>query len=213
MNVLESVTSAATLAIDWGLWGFRLSSVLFALITFVAITAGARRLVAQARADGVGLPFPPGAVLVAAVLLLLVDFGFLLAGRVVEATVARIALLAVLLWLVSRGTFLGPRHDGWRRLRSRDGRLADLRYGYNAFWSAIVWSPPRGGSTAGPGRLRHAAIAGPLRPWRGDGCVCVIVCGDSPLRVVPALGRGLPGDGQADAISSDAQDLFRAPAP
>ena len=146
MNVVQSALAALTLDLQWSLVGFRLSSVLFGLVAFLAMAGLVHGLATSARADGSPLPFPHSAVTVVTVVLLLVDFGFLLAGRVVEATVARVAIIALLLWLVGRGTFLGDRRDLSRSFLF--GLLAALAvtigYLYNAFlvpgvFLATVW--------------------------------------------------------------------------
>ena len=105
-------------------------------VAFLAMLAVARNLGARAQADGVPMPSPPAVLLAVAVLLLLADFGFLVAGRVVEATTARVAVFAVLLWLIDRGTFLGVRHNGRRTFAL--GALAGLAVGFGYIYSAFL---------------------------------------------------------------------------
>lgn len=135
MNVLQSLVTAVTLALDWSYWGFRASSVLFGLIAFLALLAVVRHLVREAEADAEQLPFPGTAVLAATTLLLLIDFSFLLGGRVVEATIPRLATVSVLLWLVSRGTLFGSGHTRTRSLGLGvvAGTMVGFGYIYNAF--------------------------------------------------------------------------------
>jgi hypothetical protein len=136
MNVLQSLVTAGTLALDWSYWGFRMSSVLFGLVAFLALVAVVRVLVQRARDDGVRLPFPGAVVTGTAVLLLLADFSFLMGGRVVEATIARLAEVAVLLWLVARGTLLGPGHSRARSFAL--GLLAGLAVGFGYIYNAFL---------------------------------------------------------------------------
>ncbi|MEI7742467.1 MAG: hypothetical protein WCK58_01820 [Chloroflexota bacterium] len=167
MNVLQSAATAITLTFGWDYWGFRLSSVVFALITFGAMSAVARGMIARARADGAWLPIPGWAILAAVAALLLADFGFLMSARVVEATSGRLAVIAVLLWLVERGTFPGPSPRGRRLLAlgALAGLAATFGYLYNAFLvpgvilAATVWAwrTPGGGVR---GAVRAAALAG-----------------------------------------------------
>ena len=154
-----------TLGLDWTYWGFRASSVLFGLVGFLAILAVVRHLVRQAEGERVQLPFPGAAIVGAVVLLLLVDFSFLIGGRVVEPTIARLAVIALLLWLVARGTFLGPSHSGARSVVL--GLLAGLAVGfgyvYNAFLlpgvllSVGVWASSR---MSRRDVARHVVLAG-----------------------------------------------------
>ena len=153
MNILQSAVTAPLLGLDWSYWGFRASSVLFGLVAFGAMLATVRRLVRKAREDGVSLPFHPGVVLVASALLLLTDFSFLVAGRVVEPTIARLAVIAVLIWLVARGTFLGRVRTPARALAfgAVVGSAVCFVYVYNAFLVpatllAVAWWAARDGT-------------------------------------------------------------------
>ncbi len=164
MNILESLVTGATLDLDWTYWGFRASSVLFALVAFAAMLATVRQLVRRARRDQVDLPFDPDWILVGAGLLLLVDFSFLIAGRIVEATIARLAVVTVLIWLVARGTFLGRERSSARTVvfGSLVGAAVWFVYVYNAFLipgavlAVALWAA-RGGT--GRDVLRHVALS------------------------------------------------------
>jgi hypothetical protein len=189
MNVLQSALAALTLDLQWSLIGFRLSSVLFGLVAFLAMAGLVHSLATSARADGSPLPFPHAAVTVVTVVLLLADFGFLLAGRVVEATVGRIAIIALLLWLVGRGTFLGDREDAWRSFLF--GLLAALAvtigYLYNAFLVPGVvlatawWSWPRGGARS-VARQVAAVGLGCAAGLATYFAVVLLVYGDNPIQ-------------------------------
>ena len=165
MNVVQSLVTSWTLALDWTYWGFRASSVLFGLVAFLAILATARHLVRQAQDERLDLPFPGAAILGAVVLLLLVDFSFLMGGRVVEATIPRLAEVALLLWLVARGTFLGPGHSAARSvaLGLLTGLAVGFGYIYNAFMlpgvllAVGVWAWSR---TSRRDVVRHVVLAG-----------------------------------------------------
>lgn len=136
MNAVQSLMTSWTMALDWTYWGFRASSVLFGLVAFLAILATVRHLVRQAQDERLTLPFPGTAITGAVALLLLVDFSFLMGGRVVEATIPRLAEVALLLWLVARGTFLGPQHAAARSLVL--GLLAGLAVGFGYIYNAFL---------------------------------------------------------------------------
>jgi hypothetical protein len=110
INVLQNLVAAGTLAIGGDTYlGLRGSSVLFGLIAFLALLDVVRRQADDAvRHDGASAPIA-AIVVVAAASLLLADFSNLLLGRIVEPTTSRYAVIAVVLWLVARGTLLGER--------------------------------------------------------------------------------------------------------
>jgi len=165
MNVLQSLVTSWTLTLSQTYWGFRLPSVLFGLIAFLAMVAVVRRLVGVARADGVALPFPPGLIVTAAVLLLLADFSFLMGGRVVEATIPRLAETAVLVWLVARGSLLGDGHRGRGSfgIGLFVGAAVGFGYVYNAFLLPGALLAVAGwalGRTSRRELVRHIVLAG-----------------------------------------------------
>jgi hypothetical protein len=109
MNVLQNIVAATTMAVGgYTYWGLRASSVLFALIGFLAIWRVVRATTTEAledRVSSVGVALGVEAVAVA---LLLVDFGSIVGARGVEPTVSRFAAVGALLWATQRGWFLAP---------------------------------------------------------------------------------------------------------
>jgi len=111
MNVAQTVLSAITLELGGYTYvGFRASSVAFGLVAFLTILDVARRRASAAVESGAARPLAIAVVLSIGVLLLL-DFSFLIAGRIIEPTIVRLAGISFLLWLVERGTLLGRTHS------------------------------------------------------------------------------------------------------
>ncbi len=164
MNILQSLATALTLEADWSYWGFRLPSVLFGLVAFLAMLLVVRALVRRAEADQVVMPVPVAWLLPIATLVLLADFSFLVSGRIVEPTVVRAAYVAIIIWLAARGTFLSPAHTVRRSLvlGMLGGAGVLFVYIYNAFLvpglllATVAWQADR------PRRemLRHVAALG-----------------------------------------------------
>lgn len=127
MNVAQTVLAAITLQVGgYSYFGLRVASVVFGLVAFLAMADVVRRRVYSAMDAGLS-PWLASGVLAGAVALLLLDFSFLLAGRIIEPTIARLAGIALLIWLVDRGSLLGDRHSLARSL------------GLGAFVSVLVW--------------------------------------------------------------------------
>ena len=162
MNVFQSLVTSLTLQLDWTYLGFRLSSVLFGLVAFAAMLAVVRHLAQSAAVDRQPGALPASWIVAGALLLLLFDFSFLLGGRIVEATIARLAELAVVLWLVARGSLLGASHSNARSfsLGFAAGLAMTFGYIYNAFFvvGAVLavagWAATRGWAVA----ARHVAL-------------------------------------------------------
>ena len=166
MNVLENVGAAISMRfVGYDYWGLRASSLVFALVAFLCLIAIVRRQASEAhRLDRV----PRWLALMVvggAVVLLLADFSSLLSARIIEPTVTRLAAAALLVYLVDRGTFLGP---GQRLPRTLGfgilvGAAVCFVYIYNLFLlpaAAVAvgwWAYRAGGRTA---LVRHGAAFG-----------------------------------------------------
>lgn len=165
MNVLQSAVTAATLSLDWSYWGLRLSSMLFALVAFGAMLATIRQLALRAAAGGVAVTFGVAGLVTAAALLLLFDFSFLVAGRIVEATIARVAVVSLLISLVARGTLLGTVRSAARSVAFGllVGGSVWFVYVYNAFLipaallAVAMWAARHGSRRE---VARHVVLAG-----------------------------------------------------
>lgn len=97
INVAQNLATVASLAVVGdSLVGLRLPSVLFGLVALLAIVATVQLVAGRILA-------------LAAALLLVLDFSSLVADRTVEPTIVRFAAIAILVWLVARGTFLAER--------------------------------------------------------------------------------------------------------
>jgi hypothetical protein len=161
MNVAQTALAALSLELGGYTYiGLRVGSVLFACVAFLALLDIVRRR-AIASVDG-GLRRSSAIAIVAACAVLLVlDFSFLVAGRTIEPTIARLAGIAALLWLVQRGTLLGQDH-ALRRSAALGAVVAGLVwfvYVYNAFMvpaaiiALVAWA-----WAGGPGTVaRHLA--------------------------------------------------------
>lgn len=156
INAIQNVVAAITLQVFGStFWGLRMSSVVFGLVGFLALISLVRVQASEARRFD-GVPARLGQITVlAACVLLLVDFSFLVSARVVEPTVTRMAAVALLFALVARGTFLGERHGPVRS--GVFGAVVTAAvlfvYIYNAFLVpgalvAVVWSARRHGGRA-----------------------------------------------------------------
>jgi hypothetical protein len=166
INLAQNVVTAATLLLVGDtFWGLRGSSIVFGLVTFLALIAIVRRQSDEARRlDGVPAGLA-GLVVAAATVLLLLDFSLLLSARVVEPTAGRLAVVAAIIALVGRGTLIG---DGHGPLRSAIvgavvGASIFFVYIYNAFLApaclvAVAWSAWRSGGL--PAAARHAVAFG-----------------------------------------------------
>jgi hypothetical protein len=163
INALQNLMAAVTMWVGGdSYWGLRASSVVFGLVAFLALVAVTRRQTDEAVAHGEAARWLGSLVVIAAAVLLLVDFSSLLSGRIVEPTISRLAAAAVVVLLVSQGVFFGPDH-GPRRTAAF-GALATAAvlfvYIYNAFVVAaalllVVWWAWRAGG--GLAVIRHVA--------------------------------------------------------
>ena len=168
MNAAENVVVAATMRlVGYDFWGFRASSVLFGLVAFLALLAIVKRQGEDALRLGAASSRLALAVTVGAGVLLLVDFSSLLSARIVEPTVTRLAAASVIVWLVSRGTFLGRRHGLRRSVAFGAAVTASVLfvYIYNAFLVpaalvALGWWAFRNGGRRAAGRHAIAFLVG-----------------------------------------------------
>jgi hypothetical protein len=168
MNAAQNVVVAATMRlVGYDFWGFRASSVLFGLVAFLALLAIVKHQGEDAVRLGAASSRLAQAVTVAAGVLLLVDFSSLLSARTVEPTVTRLAAAAVVVWLVGRGTFLGPRHGLRRSVVFGAVVTAAVLfvYIYNAFLVpaalvALCWWAVRNGGPRATGRHAIAFLVG-----------------------------------------------------
>jgi hypothetical protein len=109
MNIVQNVVAALTMFFGgYSYWGLRASSVLFALVGFVAIWRLIRSAAQSAVLEGATLARSALVIEGLAVALLLVDFGSLVAARGIEPTVSRFAVIGLLIWSVHRGWLLQP---------------------------------------------------------------------------------------------------------
>jgi hypothetical protein len=161
MNVAQAVLAAITLQVGgYSYLGLRFASVVFGLVAFLAMADVVRRRVYSAMDAGISPRLGSG-VLAAALALLLLDFSFLLAGRIIEPTIARLAGIALLIWLVDRGYLLGDRHSLARSLAlgAFVGVLVWFVYVYNAFIvpAAMIALVVRVRAAEDRGVVRHIA--------------------------------------------------------
>ena len=162
MNVAQTVLAAITLQLGgYTYFGLRFASVVFGLVAFLAMADVVRRRVYSAMDAGVSRWLGLG-VLAGVVALLLLDFSFLLAGRIVEPTIARLAGIALLIWLVDRGDLLGDRHSLARSLAlgAFVSALVWIVYVYNAFVvpAALVALVVRARAADNRAVARHVAV-------------------------------------------------------
>jgi hypothetical protein len=161
MNAAQNGLVAATMRlIGYDFWGFRASSVLFGLVTFLTLLAVVKRLGDDAVDRGAASRQLAHGMTVAVGVLLLVDTASLFSARIVEPTVSRLAAASVVVWIVSRGTFLGSQHGLRRSVVFGAAATAAVLfvYVYNAFLvpAALVtlgwWALRNGGRQAA---VRH----------------------------------------------------------
>lgn len=169
-NVLQNIVVALTLKLLGGtFWGLRMSSILFGVVGFLSLVSIVRVQADEARRfDGVPAKLA-WLVLIAACVLLLVDFSSLLSARIVEPTVSRLAAAALLVALVARGVFLGERHGLFRSgvFGATAAAAVIFVYIYNAFLVpgalvALVWWAHRRGGPAAVVRHTIAFLVGCL---------------------------------------------------
>lgn len=162
-NAVQNVVAAVTLWLGGdSYWGLRASSVVFGLVAFLALVAIVRRQAEEAvRHDGAPQRLA-ALVVIAAAVLLLVDFSSLLSARIVEPTISRLAAAALVLLLVSRGVFCGQGHGPRRTAVFGAVTTAAVLfvYIYNAFlvvgaFLVVVWWAWRSGGRAA--LVRHVA--------------------------------------------------------
>ena len=168
MNAAQNAVVAVTMRlIGYDFWGFRASSVLFGLIAFLALLAIVKSQADDAVSLGSASNRLAKAVTVGAGLLLLVDVSSLISARTVEPTVSRLAAASVVLWLVSRGTFLGSQH-GLRRSAIFGALVTSavlFVYIYNAFlvpaaFVGVCWWAVRARGPRAAGQHAIAFLAG-----------------------------------------------------
>ena len=189
VNAAQNVVAAATLAlIGDDFWGMRASSIVFALIAFVALLAIIGQVGAAAgrvqRVSATRLGF----VVLAAAAFLLIDFSVLVSARVVEPTVSRLAVAAVVVALVGRGTFLGPRHGTRRSLAfgALVGAAVLFVYIYNLFLVpaallTLTWWAYRSEGAAGVARHGTAFILGLALSAAAYFGLILLIYGQTPL--------------------------------
>jgi hypothetical protein len=170
MNAAQNVVAAATMRlVGYDFWGFRASSVLFGLLSFLALLAIVKREGEDAvRLDRASTRLAQ-AVTLAAGVLLLADFSSLISARIVEPTVTRLAAASVIVWLVGRGTFLGSRQGLGRSVIFGAAVTASVLfvYVYNAFlvpaaFVALIWWAVQHGGRRVVGRHALAFVGGCL---------------------------------------------------
>ena len=189
MNVLENIGAALTMRlIGYDYWGLRASSLAFALIAFLSIVAVVRRQALDARRFDDISPRLGVAVVVGAAILLLVDYSSILSARVIEPTVTRLAVTALLLFLVSRRTFL--REDqGLARTAVFGiavGAAVAFVYIYNLFllpaaFATVAWWAYRSGRWRATIRHGAAFLAGVVVAWSVYFVLIKVVYDQSPL--------------------------------
>ena len=189
MNAVENLAAAISMRlIGYDYWGLRASSLAFGLIALLALFAIVRRQAIEARRL-VGIPaWLVLAVTAGATILLLSDFSSILAARIIEPTVTRLAVTAVILYLISRRTFFGDRHSLAQSgaFGAVVGAAVAFVYIYNLFLmpAAIVtvaWWAFRSGRW--PLVLRHLAafLTGFLAIWAIYFVLVLVIYGQSPL--------------------------------
>jgi hypothetical protein len=188
-NVLQNVVVALTLQLfGTTFWGFRLSAILFGLVGVLSLVAIVRIQAGEAvRLDGVAAR-RARLVVLAACVLLLVDFSFLLAARIVEPTTSRIAVVGLLIALVARGVFLGERHGLVRSgvFGLLTAAAVAFVYIYNAFLvpgalAAVVWWAWRRGDRMAVVRHALAFLVGCLIATGLYFAMIYLIYGHSPL--------------------------------
>lgn len=188
MNVVENVAAAFSMSVvgdDY--WGLRVSSLAFGLLAFLCMVAIVRRQV-HAQRPAVAPSWLALAVTGGAVVVLLADFSFILSARIIEPTVTRLAAAAVVVYLVSRGTFLGERH-GWMRTGAFGvvvGAAVIFVYIYNLFLvpaslAAVAWWAFRSGDWTAVPRHVTAFAVGVLAIWAVYFALILAIYGQTPL--------------------------------
>jgi hypothetical protein len=170
MNAAQNVVAAATMRlVGYDFWGFRASSVLFGLLSFLALLAILKRQGEDAARLGAASSRLTRAVTLTAGVLLLADFSSLISARIVEPTVTRLAAACVIVWLVGRGTFLGRRQGLGRSVVFGASVTASVLfvYIYNAFlvpaaFAALIWWAVHHGGRRVAGRHALAFVGGCL---------------------------------------------------
>lgn len=188
-NGLQNLLTAATLTVfGQNYWGFRLSSVIFGLVAFVAILGTIHRQSADLVRSGIASRAMANVVVAVAGVLLLVDFGSLMGARIVEPTIARLAVMAVLLLLIARGTFLGERTGVARTvvLGAYTSGAVFLVYIYNVFMvpavlAGVVWWAWRHGRSRAVIRHTLALGVGGLGVAAAYFAIVAVGYGKSPL--------------------------------
>jgi hypothetical protein len=166
MNVLQNVVAAVTMQVfGYTYWGLRGSSILFGLVAFLAMIGVIERATREMPGPAEDSRRWSLAVLAASAVLLLADFSSLVAGRVVEPTISRVAVVAGLVWLISRGTFLGTRPEVRRNLvlGLLVGAAVWFVYIYNVFLipgvfvAVVAWAWKQGRSVVAPHATAYVA--------------------------------------------------------
>ena len=211
MNVVENVAATITMRmIGYDYWGLRASALAFGLVALLCMVGIVRRQVVDAqRLDRI----PSWLALVVmggAVVLLLADFSFILSARIIEPTVTRLAVAAAVVYLVSRGTFLGERH-GLKRSGAFGvviGAAVIFVYIYNLFLvpaalATVAWWAFRSGGWSAVARHATAFVVGVLAIWAVYFALVLGIYGQTPLEWYRVWIGSFAGSARASGISLD----------
>jgi len=145
-----------------------------------------------------------------AVALLLADFSFILSARIIEPTVSRLAVAAAVVYLVSRGTFLGARHGLMRSgaFGVVIGASVIFVYIYNLFLvpaalATVAWWAFRSGGWRGLVRHTTAFLVGVLAIWVVYFALILAIYGQTPLEWYRVWIGSFGNSARASGISID----------
>jgi hypothetical protein len=211
MNVVENVAAAISMSsVGYDYWGLRASSIAFGLLAFLCMAAIVRRQVVEAQRVA-GVPsWLALAVTSGAVVLLLADFSFILSARIIEPTVTRLAVAAAVVYLVSRGMFLGERHGLMRSgaFGVVIGAAVIFVYIYNLFLlpaalASVAWWAFRSGGWSTVARQATAFLVGVLAIWAIYFALVLGIYGQTPLDWYRVWIGSFAGSARASGISID----------
>ena len=211
MNVAENAAAAISMQlIGYDYWGLRASSLAFALVAFLCMVGIVRRQAVQARSLDRIPSWLALAVTGGAVALLLADFSFILSARIIEPTVSRLAVAAAVVYLVSRGTFLGARHGLMRSgaFGVVIGASVIFVYIYNLFLvpaalATVAWWAFRSGGWRGLVRHTTAFLVGVLAIWAIYFALILAIYGQTPLEWYRVWIGSFGNSARASGISID----------
>ena len=211
MNVAENAAAAISMQlIGYDYWGLRASSLAFALVAFLCMVGIVRRQAVQARSLDRIPSWLALAVTGGAVALLLADFSFILSARIIEPTVSRLAVAAAVVYLVSRGTFLGARHGLMRSgaFGVVIGASVIFVYIYNLFLvpaalATVAWWAFRSGGWRGLVRHTTAFLVGVLAIWVVYFALILAIYGQTPLEWYRVWIGSFGNSARASGISID----------